>query len=252
MAPRLNQVLAVLKGEKPRLYAELTELYRAVQKPALFDGFVKTFKPKHEDDQIPSERKVVQLTVHDVLLQETRKTSKLLDMAARVDWTNCHAKADIVIDGQTILAGVPATMLLQLHKKLTDTQTLIKALPVLDAGDIWKYDANSGLHVTDPIEVIRTKKITDKIVLLEPTQAHPGQAQLITKDVTAGVMQTVKQSGAMGKPEKEELLTRVEKLLNAVQEARERANSIEEVPTPNVGEAIFGFLNFRAATRSQD
>jgi len=247
---RLHQLLAVVKGEKPRLYGLLTQLSKEASKPSLFDGFVKRFHPKNDDDSLPEERKNVQLTVGQVLGEEARMTTKLLNLLAQVDWTNCEAKGDIIIDGVTILRNVPATFLLALEKRMVDTQTLIKNLPELDASEEWTYNVNSGLNVTAPTKVNRTKKVQEALVMLQPTVEHPGQAQLISKDVNAGVWETVKQSGGIGKPEKMDLMERVEKLLNAIKIAREEANATEVVHTPNAGEALFNFLDFRKATRS--
>ena len=40
---KLNQVLAIEKGIKTRVYAEFTELHQATQKPALMNGFHKAY-----------------------------------------------------------------------------------------------------------------------------------------------------------------------------------------------------------------
>ena len=38
---KLNQILAIEKGIKTRVYGEFTELHNATQKPALMNGFHK-------------------------------------------------------------------------------------------------------------------------------------------------------------------------------------------------------------------
>jgi len=248
---RLHQLLAVVKGEKPRLYAALTELYKKAQKDTLYSGFTKKFYPKHEDDSLPDEGKKVQLTVSEVLGEEARTTTKLLNLLAQVEWTDCVAKADVVVNGVTILKDVPAAFLLSLEKRMVDIQALLTHLPELDSSESWSYNENSGLKVTTPTKVNRTKKVSDVLVLIQPTPEHPGQAQVIAKDVNAGHWETIQHSGAIGGPEKKDLLERMEKLLNAVKVAREEANATQVVPTPNVGEAIFEHLDFRAATRGE-
>ena len=65
---------------------------------------------------------------------------------------------------------------------------------------------------------------------------------MITEDVIAGFWQQVKQSGAMPKPDREKIGERIEKLLQAVKQAREQANGTDEVDAPAVGSAVFGFL----------
>ncbi|MDQ3812829.1 MAG: hypothetical protein M3347_02630 [Armatimonadota bacterium] len=42
MSQKLNQVVAIEKGVKSRVYGEVTELHKTSQKPELFNGFIKT------------------------------------------------------------------------------------------------------------------------------------------------------------------------------------------------------------------
>ena len=58
---KLNQIIAIEKGVKARVYGELTELHKAVQKPELFNGFSKTYQKKDDDgEDLPAEKKRVQ------------------------------------------------------------------------------------------------------------------------------------------------------------------------------------------------
>jgi len=240
---KLNQIIAVEKGIKSRVYGEITDLHKAAQKPDLFNGFVKNYEPKDDEDEgLPSERKRVQYEVKDVLRSVERLNTELFDVTARKDWTNCDARADVVVDGRTIVAQAPVSYLLFLEKQLTDMRTFVGELPVLDDGEAWNRDVNSGLFKTDVVSQHRTKKVQKPIVLYPATEQHPAQTQLITEDVIAGFWRQVKHSGAMPKPEKEQLAERVEKLLQAVKQAREEANTRDETPAPSVGSAVFSFL----------
>jgi hypothetical protein len=40
---KLNQIIAVEKGVKSLIYSQITEVHKAAQKPALFNGFLKLF-----------------------------------------------------------------------------------------------------------------------------------------------------------------------------------------------------------------
>lgn len=52
---KLNQIIAIEKGVKARVYGELTGLNKAVQKPELFNGFAKAYQKKDEDgEDLPS------------------------------------------------------------------------------------------------------------------------------------------------------------------------------------------------------
>ena len=240
---KLNQIIAVEKGIKARVYGEITEINKTIQKPELFSGFTKEYRKKDEDgEDLPGEKKRAQFAVNDLLRQVERLSTELMDITARKDWTNCGAVADVVVEGTTLIKSAPVTYLLFLEKQLTDMRTLVGNLPVLDEGESWAFDANASLYRTAATQTHRTKKIQKPIVLYPATPEHPAQTQLISEDIIAGFWHLVKHSGAMPKPEKQELAERVEKLLQAVKQAREKANGVDEAAVPNVGEAIFTYL----------
>ena len=242
---KLNQIIAIEKGVKSQSVSATDQLYKAVQKPELFNGFMKTYQAKDEDDgeKLPSEKKRVQYTVPDVLRAVERSMADLMIVTARKDWTNCVAKGDIVVGDTTICSGVPVPYLLFLEKQLTDLRTFVSHLPLLSEDETWDLDANAGLYKSEATQTHRTKKIQRPIVLYQATPEHPAQTAMVTEDVISGFWTTVKQSGAMPKPGKMELLFRVDALLRAVKEAREAANGIDEVEPPPVAESIFQFLS---------
>lgn len=240
---KLNQIIAIEKGIKSRVYSYVGELHKVLQKPALFNGLSKTYQPKDEDgEQLPAEKQRVQFVVDDVLREVERSMTEHMDVTARKDWSNCIAVSDVIVDGNVLIHLVPVTYLLFLEKQLTDLRTVAGSLPILDEAENWTKDVNSGLFKADETKTHRTKKLQRPIVLYNATPEHPAQTQLITEDVLAGYWTQVKQSGAMPKPEREQLVERIEKLLQAVKQARENANSVEETETPKVGAAVFGYL----------
>lgn len=243
MATKLNQIIAIEKGVKARATSAVNENYKLIQKGELFNGFDKKYQPKDENgDMLPSENKFVQHQGRVVLEQTRKAVTELYEVTARKDWTNMNAVADVKIDDQVILAGVPVTFLLFLEKNLTDMRTFISHLPVLDAAESWNLDQNSGLFRTAAVSTSRTKKIQTPLVLYPATDKHPAQTQIVTEDVIAGLWNTVKLSGALPRPDVVAYLDRVEKLLKAVKEAREEANMTPEVQSPDVGAAIFGYI----------
>jgi hypothetical protein len=240
---KLNQIIAIEKGVKSRVYGEITEIYKAVQKPALFNGFAKTYLKKDDDgEDLPPERQRVQYVVKDILNAVSRLSTELVAVTARKDWTNCEAKGSVEVDGAVLIKDAPVPFLLFLEKQLTDLRTFVVALPMLDEAEAWALDQNSGLYKTDASSTHRTKKLQKPIVLYDATDKHPAQTQLIVEDIIVGFWNTVKQSGAIPKPDKQALLGRVEKLLKAVKVAREAANMQDEVETPDIGAAVFGYL----------
>lgn len=239
---KLNQILAIEKGIKTRVYAEFTELHQATQKPPLMNGFHKTYQPRDEEGETyPPESQKVQHQASDVLERVSAGLAELFDITATKDWANCTAKADVVIDGRVLVAGAPATYLLFLEKQLADLHTFITKMTELDAGSDWTVDPGTGLYKTEPTMTQRTKKVQRPITLYEATKEHPAQTQLVTEDVVAGQWVTIKYSGAIAAPRKKQLLARIEKLSNAVKFAREQANAAE-APDQKVGKEVFDFL----------
>jgi hypothetical protein len=239
---RLNQIIAVEKGIKSRSLQELTEAHHALQKPALLAGIARTYRPKDEEgEQFPPESTKVQIKADDIIRQTVEVLTKLFDATAAKDWTNCKARADIVVDGQTLLSQAPATYLLFLEKQLVDLHTFVKKLPVLDASETWTFDPSADAWATEPVQTVKTKKLPRNHVKAEATDKHPAQVEVYYEDVVIGHWRTVKFSGALPAQRVNELLDRVEKLQQAVKFAREEANNIE-AEEPKVGERIFRYL----------
>jgi hypothetical protein len=82
-----------------------------------------------------------------------------MDITATKDYANCHASADVVLDGQVLIQSAPATYLLFLEKQLSDLHTFVDKMPTLDETDDWTRDENSTLFKTAAIPTQRTKKV---------------------------------------------------------------------------------------------
>src|SRR5689334_20705797 len=131
--PKLNQIIAVSAGKKSQAQKAITEAYQSLQKPALLDGISRTYKPKDDEgEQLPAEKKQVQLRVKDATRAVTATLTELFDIVATQDDANCRAKANVVVDGRTIVSDVPVTTLLFIEKQLVDIHTFVEKLPALD------------------------------------------------------------------------------------------------------------------------
>ena len=175
--------------------------------------------------------------IHDVKACLTR----LFDVVATQDVANCSAKADVVVDGRTILPEVPVTYLLFLEKQLTDLQTFVEKLPTLDPAINWTFNDAAGFYAADPVQTTRTNKVMRNHVLAAATEKHPAQVQSYTEDVIVGYWTTIKFSGALPATEVRAMVERLTKLREAVKFAREAANSIEVVDQ-KVGDAVLRYL----------
>lgn len=242
---KLNQIVAIEKGEKAAINKQTAPLFQKAGVPALFHGLTKTYEPVDENgEQYPDENTLVQLTVTEILDAFRVPTTRLLDVISTKENANTGAFADVVVDGRTIIKDAPVTFLLQFEKQLAqEIRGLVNALPTLDPAQEWSPSSTdrAGISETPVIKRHKTKKIQRPIQLAKATDKHPEQVQLISEDVLAGYWSEKKFSGAISAARKQELLDRVDKLINAVKYAREQAND-REITDKKVGKHVFDFL----------
>lgn len=238
----LNQIIAVRKGVQSETHAQVTTLHRDMQKPTLLSGLTRTYRKIRDDDaDLPGEAQRVQVRTDEVLAQIAALYTKSWNMTAAVDWTNCVARADVVVDGQTLIRDAPVSFLLYLEKQLTNLHSIIDKAVVLDPADQWRWDGNASAWVTAPATTVRTKKEPRNHVLSPATDKHPAQVQVFTEDVPVGYWDTVKFSGALSGERRQQLLARVTALREAVKVAREQAN-MTDVVLPGPSSQLFAYL----------
>jgi hypothetical protein len=245
--PKLNQILAIEAGARKRDYADLTKTHQILQKTSLFDGLIRTFKPRTEDGhQYPEESKPIQMNANELVREVLSQVTDLFNVVATKDWGNVKASADIVIEEegkepQVLAKNVPTPYLLFLEKQLNDIRTFIKKLPTLSTSKSWSYDANKGVFTAAPEKTVKTKK-TDEVVVLYPhTTEHPAQTQLSKKDVIEGEWTEQHTSTAFRIDDVKAMEARLTKLERAVKFAREEANSIE-IDRQTVGSALVKYV----------
>ncbi len=240
---KLNQVIAILQTVKANSTKAKTSVYHLIQKNTMFQGISRTFQPVAEDGFVyPPENQTLQMKAEDLLSSFEQACTELFNLCATQDWANAQAKADIVVDGTTILREVPVSYLLFLEKQLADIKTFISTLPILDTSESWVYDGQQECFATEPKYTTKTKKIVKPVVLYEATKEHPAQVKESSEDVPEGTWRTVKFSGAISQARQNELLRRVDKLMQEVIFAREQANSLEVTQQNQVARSIFGYL----------
>lgn len=238
----LSQVIAVEKDSKDKAAQRLNTARSIFGNRTLFSGIARSYTPKDEDgEQLPPESTRVQQTVARVLKDIQESLIALFDVVATKDYTNCHARSDIVIDGTALLKAVPATSILFLEKQVAELLGFVKSIPTLDASDEWHYDKNQDAWATPAVETVRSRKVLRNHVLAEANQHHPAQVQVYSEDVPAGRWKTVKYSGAMPAAELNAMIERIEKLQRAIKHAREEANR-QEVEPQHIGEPILRYI----------
>lgn len=238
----LNQLIAVRKGIQAEVHATVTKLHRDMQKPALLNGLVRTYrKIRDEDPDLPGERQLVQVRVKELLHQVERQYTRLWDVTAAVDWTNCEARADVVVDDVTVIENAPVSYLIFMEKQLTNLHTIVDEAAVLDSAERWTWNDEEQAWATDRTTTMRTKKEHRATVIVPPTEHHPAQVLPYQEDVPAGYWDTVKFSGALNGERRNQLLERIGTLREAVKVAREQANMVPAVQ-PKPAAAVFAYL----------
>lgn len=243
MSTKLNQIIAVSSGKKTSCTAAVTELYKLLQKPELFSGLERKYQPlDDEGEKLPSETKIVQKKVGDVLGEVQEHLIELMDIIAIQEYANCDAKADIRV-GETVIAQqVPVSYILFLEKQLDNIKSIISKVPVLSSDVRWnKSQSDPSLYVTDTVTTTRTKKIPKAFVKAPATDKHPAQVEMFTEDVVVGNWNKVDISGAVAIKDRDAMLKRVDALRDAIKAAREEANSTE-VKKVDVGKSITNYI----------
>lgn len=238
----LNQIVSAEKQIKSRVYGEITNIDRMLQKPDLLNGLSRKYQPKDENGEtFPEENKRVQIVAKDTFQTVQKLLTESFDLEATKDATNGQARADITVGETVIAASVPATTLLFLEKQLNDLHTLVARTPVLDPSEVWTFDNHAGVYKSETTQTHRTKKVQKPVVLYHATPEHPAQTVMITEDEIVGHWHATKHSGALRLDEKARLLERINVLAVAVKHAREKANGVTIVEQ-KIGAGVLAFL----------
>ena len=239
---KLHQILAVTNASKARAAQAITAVYHKLAKTDLLTGMSRTYVPKDDDGQrLPSENRRLQLTTDDAIGEAKVIWQQLFDVVLTQDVGNCHAFADIVVDGQTLAKDVPATHLLWLEKQMKDVTAFVERIPTLDPTQEWSYSDSQGCWSAAPVETTKTAKVPRNHVKSPATDKHPAQVELYYEDAVVGTWTKVDYSGAIPVTRKRQLADRVAKLSDAVKAARCAANSVE-ITQKQIGAPLMEYL----------
>lgn len=252
---KLHELLAVeadLEGRARTIMDETRKVFK--EKPALFIGSNRTYSPFTEDGiEYPEENQAMTTTVDEKLTYTNQSIIKYYDALLQKESTNQVAKADLVVDGETLAKDLPATFLLGMESRLRTMRSVYAMIPTLNVSTEWKIDEGKGKGVfsmVNPDEKMKTQKTMKSKVLYEakfPKAGEGGNSQpgviekweevenvgKYTKNIWCGVFTPARKS---------ELLDRIDLLIRSVKKARQRANSTEVVKS-TIGKVLVDFIN---------
>lgn len=227
-----------LKGlyEKMRL-----ETLNVLGKGNLFTGLNKEWEGLTDGvAELPGEKKEVVTTVMERLNWHRQAVEALTDYELVRDMGNQVAKADVVLDGQTVLKDAPVTWLLAAENRFRAEREILDKIPTLDLSKDWK-DTGDGKYKYGPTFVNREEKKTVPVVLHPPTKEHPAIVKEVTEARVIGRFTTTYFSGVIHPAKKAEMLRRIDKVITALKDARLRANELT-VQEKEVAGTLFDYI----------
>jgi len=242
---KLYEVLAVEQDRKQKSNIELGRTRKTFENQAeAFDGLTKRYVSLEENaERIPDENKEMVMTVEDALALALATFTKGARATLQKEETNASGKASAeLVVGEKSFGKLSATTLLAIEGQLSKLRELYGALPVLDPAKRWEMDDQLGYYVTQPEVKFRSIKRPKVVVKYEATKEHPAQTELLNLDIQVGRYETVYTSGKISRSRKQELLGRLNELLETVRVARAKANTAEVVKV-NVIEDLLEFIN---------
>lgn len=245
--PKLHELLAVENDVEKVSRKLVAESIKTLGKDNLFNGQVRTLTHFNSEDALSDTQEPTELTttVDENINYVVDSLAEYFDVVYQKDLTNQQAVADIVIDEQVIAADVPSTFLLGMEKKLNSLRDLYTAIPTLQPGIKWQVAENEGAGIfqaANDIEQFKTKKDIDFKEVAPATKEHKAQIVQYEVVVNVGKYVTTKTSGMFTPLEKANRISRLDKILKAVKQARNRANATEVV-RGKIGKSILDYIN---------
>ena len=246
---KLHEVLAVETDVEETSRKILEEAFTTFNKKGnLFEGYHKTLQMLDEErsgeEAGAEEHKAIVTTVADKLSYIKKSLVKYYDVFFQKEATNQVASSDLVVDGQVLVENLPATFLLGVEKRLTKLRPVFESMPTLDPGVEWEQDPGERdgvFKAKHPDRKQKQEKQEAFVIVTEATPDHRAQYEKVIKNVVTGTYSTQYWSGKVTPGQKSEYLARLDKLIQAVKKARQRANATEVVKR-NVGNVIVKFL----------
>jgi hypothetical protein len=250
---KLHEVLAVeadLEGKAKRIAEEAVATFKS--KAHLFSGKVRTLQLfKGDDDvsrqaaeQAERQEQLLVTTVPDKLKYVWESLISHWDSVAQKEATNQTAKGDVIVNGTSVLSNVPVTFLLSLESKLRQLRGLYEVIPTLEPNINWQPapDIDPNVRRSPETAILKTAKATDFRTVAPATDKHQAQVVQVEKTDNVGVYKTTTTSGMVTPAQKSEWLGRIDTLLRAVKQARQRANEAELVPV-NFSESLLRYIH---------
>jgi hypothetical protein len=244
---QLHQLLPAETDLQAKLKKIFSETVGVFGKKERFSGHTRRLKMFDEARAAEETVEVQEITttVRDKLRYVGTHAIQYWDAFYQKERTNQDARADIVVEGQVIASDIPATALLGFETRLRDLRDVYQTVPTLAPGIKWVPVEGSDTFRSDtPDDRMKTEKSLKFEIVTGATKEHKAQYEKWSADAAIGKYSTEYTSGMITPERKHQLLDRIEKLIIAVKQARQRANSTEVVSV-KIGQAFYDSINNR-------
>jgi hypothetical protein len=244
---KLHEILAVESAKEAVAKKLVTESIKTLGKENLFSGQVRRLTMLDTDESYLDGQEHVALTstVDENLDYVMKPLADYWNVVLQKDQSNQHARADLEIDGKTIVENLPATFLLGMETKLGNLRKLYEAIPTLAPGITWDVDEQERAGVfkaRNDVVSFKTEKDMEFKEASPATKEHPAQIAKMERTRNTGTFTLTKWSGLLTPLDKANRLARLDKMLIAVKQARQRANGVK-VENAVIGAFILNYIN---------
>lgn len=247
---KLHEHLAIESDLKNKSNAITEETVVTFNKKAdHFLGVLRTLKmvsvDREHEEAAGEVRKDLVTTVDDKLKYTWESIAPYFDGLLTKEKANQSAMADLVVNGEVIAKDIPATFLLGMEERLKAVRALYDAVPTQQPGISWVPDPTKGpgvFRAEHPERVQKTEKDFQFRELSKATDKFPAQIEKWEASKVVGTYTTEKWTSMWTPAEKSLRLGRVDELLKAVKQARQRANAIDVVEL-EIGEKFRQFIH---------
>lgn len=234
MPTYLHQLIAVQRGvdeETAKTLGAVKHLLTVGGDQDPLTGLDREYRPKEDGGEIlPAQSRRVQITASELIDRVNKALVKMFDVKFQREEGNCDARADVVVDGTTLLTGVPVGYLMFLEAQVGQIIGLIDQIPTLNPADEWDNTApglRDGVWQSTPRQTAVSRRVPQVQVLYDATKDHPAQVRPYETETTVGWWTTTKYSGQLDAKTQQDMRARAVKAQEAVRKAREQANRLE-------------------------
>lgn len=254
---KLHQLLAIEPTRQSAATKQIAERIATFKnKVTMYNGQTRILRMFGKDDTNRMELEAieakdyintpVQATVPKDMNYMAGVVGGWLDTVLRKEFANQTAKADVIVDGVVLIKDAPALFLLGMETSLKQLRDVYEGAPTLPPGIEWVHAPEIGSNIykmSAPDKDLKTLKVTDHKQLRQSTDKHPDTWVVVETAKNVGEFTVNKSTGVISVADKAALITRFDKLLMAIKDARTRANEVEVVMTNKCSDNVFRFLH---------